>query len=418
MQTTKISNGVNAYDNALRQLEKAAKLINLDKEVLARLSSPEKVVMASLPIRMDDGSLQIFQAYRVQYNSARGPYKGGIRFHPQVDLDEVKALAFWMAIKTAVVGIPMGGAKGGVIVDPKSLSEAELEKLSRAWVRAFREVIGPEKDIPAPDVYTTPQIMAWMADEYSKLVGKPSLGVVTGKPLEYGGSLGRNSATAMGGFYVLNQAVDKLGLKINKLKVAIQGFGNAGSIMAKLMYDAGYKVVALADSKAIIFNDKGLDVEAVIAHKEETKSLARFKDAQEISKKEFFALDVDVLVPAALENQITKDNANDIKAKLVVELANGPTTPEADEIMYKNKVTVIPDVLANAGGVTVSYFEWLQNTSNNYWTEEEVDKELQERMLPSFEVIWEMAENKKTDLRTASFMVALDRIAQAIKIRG
>ncbi|MBT4209692.1 MAG: Glu/Leu/Phe/Val dehydrogenase [Candidatus Komeilibacteria bacterium] len=409
---------MNAYDNALRQLEKAAKLINLDKDVLTRLSSPEKVVMASLPIRMDDGSLQVFQAYRVQYNSARGPYKGGIRFHPQVDLDEVKALAFWMAIKSAVVGIPMGGGKGGVIVDPKSLSEAELEKLSRAWVRAFREVIGPAKDIPAPDVYTTPQIMAWMADEFSKLEGKPSLGVVTGKPLEYGGSLGRGSATAMGGFYVLNQAVEKLGLKINKLKVAIQGFGNAGSIMAQLMHDAGYKVVALADSRAIIYNDKGLDIDKVIAHKEATKSLAGFKGVEEITKEKLFELEVDVLVPAALENQITKENAKDINAKFVVELANGPTTPEADEIMYKNKVIVIPDVLANAGGVTVSYFEWLQNISNNYWTEEEVDKELKERMIPSFEAIWQMAEEKETDLRTASFMVALDRIAQASKVRG
>ena len=409
---------MNAYDNALRQLEKAAKLIKLDKDVLARLSSPEKVVMASLPIRMDDGSLQIFQAYRVQYNSARGPYKGGIRFHPQVDLDEVKALAFWMAIKAAVVGIPMGGGKGGVIVDPKSLSETELEKLSRAWIRAFREVIGPEKDIPAPDVYTTPQIMAWMADEFSKLEGKPSLGVVTGKPLEYGGSLGRNSATAMGGFYVLGQAIDKFGLKTNKLKVAIQGFGNAGSIMAKLMYDAGYKVVALADSKGIIYNTRGFNIDKVVEHKATKKSLKTFKGAKKISLEEFFALEVDVLVPAALENQITKDNANDVKAKFVVELANGPTTPEADEIMYKNKVIVIPDVLANAGGVTVSYFEWLQNLSNNYWTEEEVDKELKERMIPSFEAIWAMAEDKKTDLRTASFMVALDRIAQASKVRG
>jgi len=409
---------MNAYDNALRQLEKAAKLIDLDKDVLARLSSPEKIVMASLPIRMDDGSLQVFQAYRVQYNSARGPYKGGIRFHPQVDLDEVKALAFWMAIKSAVVGIPMGGGKGGVIVDPKSLSETELEKLSRAWVRAFREVIGPAKDIPAPDVYTTPQIMAWMADEFSKLEGKPSIGVVTGKPLEYGGSLGRGSATAMGGFYVLGQAVAKLGLKVDKMKVAIQGFGNAGAIMAKLMYDAGYKVVALADSRSIIYNDKGFDVDKVIEYKEQNKSLSGFKGAEEISKDKLFALDVDVLVPAALENQISKENANDIKAKFVVELANGPTTPDADEIMYKNDVIVIPDVLANAGGVTVSYFEWLQNTSNNYWTEEEVDKELKERMVPSFEAIWDMAKNKNTDLRTASFMVALDRIAQASKVRG
>jgi len=409
---------MNAYDNALRQLEKAAKLINLDKDVLTRLSSPEKVVMASLPIRMDDGSLQVFQAYRVQYNSARGPYKGGIRFHPQVDLDEVKALAFWMAIKSAVVGIPMGGGKGGIIVDPKSLSLSELERLSRAWIRAFRHVIGPDKDIPAPDVYTTPQIMAWMADEFSQLEGKPSLGVVTGKPVEYGGSLGRGTATATGGFYVLSQAVEKMNLDVSKLKVAIQGFGNAGAIMAKLLYDAGYKIVALADSKSIIYNDNGFDVDKVAEYKEQNKTLAGFSGSKEISKEEFFSLDIDVLIPAALENQISKDNASDIKAKIVIELANGPTTPEADEILYKNKVVLIPDVLANAGGVTVSYFEWLQNISNNYWSEEEVDSELKERMVPSFEAIWNMAHDKGTDLRTASFMVALDRIAQASKVRG
>ena len=409
---------MNAYDNALRQLEKAAKLINLDKDVLARLSSPEKVIMASLSIRMDDGSLQVFQAYRVQYNSARGPYKGGIRFHPQVDLDEVKALAFWMTIKCSVVGIPMGGGKGGVIVDPKMLSEAELERLSRAWIRAFREVIGPDKDVPAPDVYTTPQIMAWMADEFSKLEGKPSIGVVTGKPLEYGGSLGRGTATAMGGFYVLNQAVEKLGLKADKLKVAIQGFGNAGAVMAQLLYEAGYKIIALADSKSIIFDEKGIDINEVTKYKENNKTLAGFKGTKEISKEELFALDVDVLVPAALENQISNENVSDIKAKIVVELANGPTTPEADEIMYENGVVVIPDVLANAGGVTVSYFEWLQNISNNYWSEEEVDSELQERMIPSFEAIWNMAKDKKTDLRTAAFMVALDRLAAASKVRG
>lgn len=409
---------MNAYDNALRQLEKAAQLIDLDKDVLARLSSPEKVVMASLPIRMDDGSLKVFQAYRVQYNSARGPYKGGIRFHPQVDLDEVKALAFWMSIKTAVVGIPMGGGKGGVIVDPKSLSQAELERLSRAWVRAFREVIGPEKDVPAPDVYTNPQIMAWMADEFSQLEGKPSLGVVTGKPLEYGGSKGRGTATATGGFYVLSQAVEKMNLEVSKLKVAIQGFGNAGSIMAELLDKAGYKVVALADSRSMIYNDKGIDISKASEHKENTKSLAGLAGSKELSAEEFFALDVDILVPAALENQITKENVDSIKVKLVVELANGPTSPEADEILHSKGVIVIPDVLANAGGVTVSYFEWLQNISNNYWSEEEVDSELKERMVPSFEAIWQMAQDRKTDLRTAAFMVALDRIAQASKVRG
>lgn len=391
--------------------------MDLDPEVVARLSAPEKIVMASLPVRMDDGRLEVFQGYRVQYNSARGPYKGGIRFHPQVDLDEVKALAFWMSIKTAVVGIPMGGGKGGVVVDPKALSEAELERLSRAWIRAFRPVIGPEKDVPAPDVYTTPQIMAWMADEFSTLEGKPSIGVVTGKPLDYGGSQGRGAATATGGFYVFMKLIEDMDIKPNKSKVAIQGFGNAGSIMAQLLDNEKFQIVALADSKAHIYNEKGLDLEKVFAHKESTGSLAGFSDAKEISKEEFLALDVDVLVPAALENQITKDNAEDVKAKFVVELANGPLTPEADEILYKKGAIVVPDVLANAGGVTVSYFEWLQNISNNYWTEEEVDKELREKMIPAWEAIYQMSKDKKVDLRTAAFMVALDRIAKAIQAK-
>jgi glutamate dehydrogenase/leucine dehydrogenase len=408
---------MNAYDNALRQLEKAAKLMNLDSEVVARLSVPEKIVMASLPVRMDDGRLEIFQGYRVQYNSARGPYKGGIRFHPQVDLDEVKALAFWMSIKTAVVDIPMGGGKGGVVVDPKALSQSELERLSRAWVRAFRAVIGPAKDVPAPDVYTNPQIMAWMADEFSILEGKPSIGVVTGKPLDYGGSKGRGAATATGGFYILMRLIAELDINPGKTKVSIQGFGNAGSIMSLLLDKENFKIVALADSKAQVYNEKGLDLDRVFEHKEKTGSLAGLADAKEISKEDFFALDVDILVPAALENQITKENVDDIKAKIILELANGPLTPEADETLYKKGVVVVPDVLANAGGVTVSYFEWLQNISNNYWTEEEVDKELREKMIPAWQAIYQMSKDKKVDLRTAAFIVALDRIAKAIKAR-
>lgn len=409
---------MNAYDNAMRQLEKASKLINLDKDVLAKLSSPERTVMASLPVRMDDGSLRIFQAYRVQYNSARGPYKGGIRFHPQVDLDEVKALAFWMTIKCSVVGIPMGGGKGGVIVDPKALSITEIERLSRAWIRAFRAVIGPEKDVPAPDVYTTPQIMAWMADEFGQLEGKPSLAVVTGKPLEYGGSKGRGTSTAVGGFYVLTEAIKEKDLEPKKTKVAIQGFGNAGATMAHLLYEAGYKVVALADSKSIVYNDKGIDVEEADKYKKAKGSLAGLADTKEISIQDFFALDVDVLIPAALENQINKDNADAIKAKIVLELANGPTTPEADEIMYAKGILLVPDVLANAGGVTVSYFEWLQNISNDYWSEEEVDAELRERMIPSFQAILQTAKDNKTDLRTAAFMLSLKRIEAASLVRN
>lgn len=409
---------MNVYDNALRQLETAAKVMDLHPDTLAKLSSPERVVMASLPVKMDDGTLRIFQAYRVQYNSARGPYKGGIRFHPQVNLDEVKALSFWMAIKCSVVGIPMGGGKGGVIVDPKALSTKELERLSRAWIRAFRSVIGPEKDIPAPDVYTTPQIMAWMADEFSQLEGKPSLGVVTGKPVEFGGSLGRGTSTAQGGFYVLQAAVKQLDLVPKGLKVAIQGFGNAGAVMAGLLFEAGYKVVAVADSSSAIYDDNGLDIPELMQYKNETKSVKGFKGSKEISTEELFALDIDVLVPAALENQITADNAANIKAKILLELANGPTTPEADDILFHNKVVLIPDVLANAGGVTVSYFEWVQNLSNYYWSAEEVDQKLQDKMIPAWQAVWDAGQKYGVNLRTAAFITALARIDLASRARN
>ena len=409
---------MNVYDNALRQLETAAKVMDLHPDTLLKLSSPERVVMASLPVKMDDGSLRMFQAYRVQYNSARGPYKGGIRFHPQVSLDEVKALSFWMAIKCATVDIPMGGGKGGVILDPKALSENEIERLSRAWIRAFRPVIGPEKDIPAPDVYTTPQIMAWMADEFSKLEGKPSLGVVTGKPVEFGGSLGRGTSTAQGGFYVLQAACQQLGLASSGLKMAVQGFGNAGATMASLLFAAGHKVVAVADSQSIVFNAEGLNIPELAIYKEKNRSVKNFPGTKEISFSEFFALDLDVLVPAALENQITADNADSIKAKILLELANGPTTPEADDILFKNKVVLIPDVLANAGGVTVSYFEWVQNLSNYYWSAEEVDQKLRDKMIPAWEAVWDAGQKYSVNLRTAAFVTALARIDLASRARN
>ncbi len=409
---------MNVYDNALKQLETAAKVMDLHPDTLLKLSAPERVVMASLPVKMDDGTLRMFQAYRVQYNSARGPYKGGIRFHPQVSLDEVKALSFWMAIKCATVDIPMGGGKGGVILDPKALSENEIERLSRAWIRAFRPVIGPEKDIPAPDVYTTPQIMAWMADEFSKLEGKPSLGVVTGKPVEFGGSLGRGTSTAQGGFYVLQAAIKQLGLAGSGLKMAVQGFGNAGATMAELLFAAGHKVVAVADSQGIIFDEAGLNIPELAAYKEKNRSVKNFPGTKEISLSEFFALDLDVLVPAALENQITADNADSIKAKILLELANGPTTPEADDILFKNKVVLIPDVLANAGGVTVSYFEWVQNLSNYYWTAEEVDQKLQDKMIPAWKAVWDAGQKYNVNLRTAAFVTALERIDKASRARS
>lgn len=408
---------MNAFDNALQQLEKAAQIMKLDKEIVLRLSEPERVITASLPLRRDDGTWQLFQAYRVQYNSSRGPYKGGLRFHPQVDLDEVKALAFWMAIKCAVVDIPMGGGKGGIIVDTKSLSKHELEKLSRAWVRAFRDVIGPKKDIPAPDVYTTPEIMGWIADEYSQLVGEKTPGVVTGKPVDLGGSLGRDTATAQGGFYVLEAAVQDLKLTAHNLTVAIQGFGNAGSVMADLLNVAGYKIVAIADSSGAIYDKKGLALGEIKKHKQAGGNLNNFSHGEKINKAEFFALPVDIIIPAALENQIDAETAKNIKAKIILELANGPTLPEADEILREKNILLIPDVLANAGGVTVSYFEWLQNLSNNYWTAEEVAKELKEKMMAAWLAVYTTGQEYQTDLRKAAFITAIERLAVAIKVQ-
>ena len=417
---------MNAYDNAMRQLEKAAQLIELDKDVLAKLSSPERIVMASLPVKMDDGSLKIFQAYRVQYNSARVPYKGGIRFHPQVDLDEVKALAFWMTIKGAVVGIPMGGGKGGVTVDPKSLSAGELERLSKAFGKTLAPNIGPMTDVPAPDVYTTPEIMGWIKESFieSKITKLTQCGcpitdkmkqkfdaVITGKKVEDGGSLGRDRATAMGGFYILQELLNKENKFVGETTVAIQGFGNAGMVMAELCHELGLKVVAVSDSRGGIYNPEGLDISEVVSHKQSTGSVGGFSGSTEVSNEALLELTVDVLVPAALENQITKENASNIKAKYLIELANGPVTPEADDILAKNGQKAVPDVLANAGGVTVSYFEWDQNIKGEKWTEEDVFAKLKEIIVPAFTDIWEKHIEKKVDLRTAAFMRALERLS-------
>ncbi|MFA5127089.1 MAG: Glu/Leu/Phe/Val dehydrogenase [Patescibacteria group bacterium] len=407
---------MNAFDNARRQLEKASQIIKLAPAVLKKLSVPDRTVVANLSVKMDNGEWQIFEGYRVQYNNARGPYKGGIRFHPQVNLDEVKALAFWMAIKCAVVDIPMGGGKGGVVVDPKSLSKNELERLSRAWVSAFADVIGPHKDIPAPDVYTNAQVMAWMADEYSKLIGKQAWGVVTGKPLDMGGSLGRDKATAQGGFYVLDEAVKTLGLDPRRLSVAIQGLGNAGGVMARLLASAGYKIIALADSKAIVYDEQGLDVEDVGKYKEQYGHLLGHPKVKNIQQAELFTLPVDIIVPAALENQISRELAKKMQAKILLELANGPTLPAADEVLFAKNILVIPDVLANAGGVTVSYFEWLQNLENNYWTADEVAKQLKDRMVTAWEAVYRTAQQYKIDLRTAAFISAINKIAAAMRI--
>lgn len=407
---------MNPFATALEQLEQSAPLSGISPRTLARLRQPQRIIEVNLPIMMDSGEENIFTAYRVQYNNARGPYKGGIRFHPQVDLNEVKALAFWMTIKCAVANIPLGGGKGGVIVDSKKLSTRELERLSRAFARGFKDFIGPETDVPAPDVYTTPQIMTWMADELVAAHGgdKKYQATFTGKPIEAGGSQGRTEATGLGGFYVFEALAEKI--KVAKgSSIAIQGFGNVGLYFARFAAAAGYKIVAVSDSSGGIYDSAGLDLTAVEAHKNKTGKLVGLPGADSITNEELLVLPVDVLVPAALENQITADNADAIKAKVIVEMANGPTTMEADRILWQKKTVVVPDVLANAGGVTVSYFEWLQNTAGKSWSQEKVFADLKSTLVPAFEEIYALGKEKNIDLRTAAYVVALRRIEQAMK---
>ncbi len=407
-----------AFQNAMAQLEKAADILKLDTKSRARLSEPIRVVKVAIPVTMDNGQVKEFSGFRSQYNNARGPFKGGIRYHANVTEDEVKALSFWMTMKCAAVGLPLGGGKGGVIVNPKELSVGELERLSRGYIQKMYQYIGPDKDVPAPDVYTTPQIMGWMLDEYEKLVGHHAPGTITGKPLSLGGSAGRGFSTAQGGVYVLEEALKKLGKKPSATTVAIQGFGNAGSHAARILAELGCKIMAISDSKGAIKSNIPLDIKALEAHKEKTGSVVGFVATEEINNAELLEAEVDVLVPAALENQITESNAASIKAKIVAELANGPTTPEADEILFKHNVLLIPDILTNAGGVTVSYFEQVQNAANYYWTEEEVLTKLEKIMVTAFTAIWKVKEKHQIDMRTAAFVVAVDKVAQAMKDRG
>ena len=409
---------MSVFANALKQLKQAASYAKIPSAIIEQLKKPERILQFSFPVTMDNSEVRVFEGYRVQYSSARGPYKGGLRYHPQTNLDEVKALAFWMAVKCAVVGIPLGGAKGGITVDPKKLSEAELEKLTRAFTRKLVPFIGPEQDVPAPDVNTTPQIMAWVRDEYERVVGKKVPGVVTGKPLNFGGSQGRTPATAQGGMYVLEELIGKLKLKTKQITMAVQGMGNVGGIMAQLLHQAGYHVVAMSDSKGGIYNPKGLDVPAVERFKKQTGSLKNFPGAKPVTNAQLLELPVTILIPAALENQITGKNAGRIKAKVVFELANGPTTPEADAKLAQRKIIIVPDVLANAGGVTVSYFELVQNIQQYYWNEREVIAKLKPIMVTAFRQIWQRAEQLKVPLRTAAYVIALERIGQAIEARG
>jgi glutamate dehydrogenase/leucine dehydrogenase len=400
----------NPFENAMTQLDKAAKIMNLDKNIYRVLSQPERVLTVAIPVKMDNGEIKVFTGYRSQYNDVLGPYKGGIRYHWDVTLDEVKALSFWMMVKCATVNIPMGGGKGGIIVNPKEMSEGEIEKLSRGYVQKVWRNIGSDKDVPAPDVYTTPQIMAWMRDEYEKLVGHADPGVITGKPLDQGGSEGRGFSTAQGGVYCTREVAKKLNLTPENTTVAVQGYGNAGSFMAKILHKLGYKVVAVSDSRGAIYNEVGLDPEAVSTWKAENKTVVGFAGSQEITNEELLELDVDILSPSALENVITKDNAHNIKAKAIIELANGPTTPEADEILKEKGIVVVPDVLANAGGVTVSYFEWDQNVKGDHWSEEDVLEKLEKIMVDAFNEVWETKEKYGVDMRTAAFVKAVERV--------
>ncbi len=414
------------FENTLAQIRKAADLMNLNKDVQAIISHPKRIVDVAIPVKMDDGTLRIFSGYRVQHNDARGPYKGGIRYHQDVDLNEVKALAAWMTIKCGVVGIPLGGGKGGIIVDPKQLSEGEKERLTRGYVRAIFDVIGPEKDVPAPDVNTTAQIMEWFADEYSILAGKPSPGVVTGKPVAAGGSKGRENATAQGGVYILDEYVAESGLKPEETRVIIQGFGNAGGVAAKLLAEQGYQIVGVSDSKGGIYCNHGIDTGALLQCKLEKDSVVHCgihvseisgmegASCREVTNEELLEQECDILVLAALENQVHRQNADKIKAKLLLELANGPVTPEADEILKQRGILSIPDILANAGGVTVSYFEMLQNAKGEQWEEADVNAKLKDIMVDSWKVVKGNREKYNCTMREAAFITALDRLAEKI----
>ncbi|MFZ5924209.1 MAG: Glu/Leu/Phe/Val family dehydrogenase, partial [Bacillota bacterium] len=382
------------------------------------LRHPKTALEVAFPVKMDDGTIKVVTGYRVVHNSARGPGKGGIRYHPDVTFDEVKALAMWMTWKCAVVGIPFGGAKGGVVCNPKDMSQGELERLTRRFTTEISNIIGPHTDIPAPDVYTNAQVMAWIMDTYSMHKGEFVPSVVTGKPIALGGSMGRNEATARGCVFTIRQAAAHLGIPMDRLRVAVQGYGNAGSIAAALLHADGCKIIAVSDSKGGAYSDKGIDPAKILEHKKRTGSVVEAEGTGYISNADLLELECDVLVPAALENQITAANAHRVRAKVVAEAANGPTTPEADDILFANGVMVIPDILSNAGGVTVSYFEWVQNLNVYYWTEEEVNRRLEQIMNESFASVLAMAEEKGVHMRTAAYMLAISRVAEAVKLRG
>ncbi|MCJ7669081.1 MAG: Glu/Leu/Phe/Val dehydrogenase [Dehalococcoidia bacterium] len=410
---------INTFDVVKQQIDRCAEILGLSPDITTMLKTPMRELHVSLPVRMDDGHVKVFQAFRVQYNDARGITKGGIRFHPDETIDTVRALAAWMTWKCALLDLPLGGAKGGVICNPKEMSPGEVERLSRAYVRGVFQFIGPDKDVPAPDVYTTPQIMAWMMDEYSAIAGKPQFGVITGKPLAIGGSPGRGDATARGGMYTIREAAKTLGIDLHKATVAVQGYGNAGYYAAQLCSELfGSRVVAVCDSKGGVYCKTGVDPDLAYSCKAQTGSVCNLPSMERISKEELLELDVDILIPAAIENVITGKNAPNIKAKIVAELANGPTTPEADDTLYRNGVHVIPDFLCNAGGVTVSYFEMVQDFYLYFWDETEVRERLDKKMTAAYHSVLNTSREYKINMRQAAYVRAVERVVEAMKLRG
>jgi glutamate dehydrogenase/leucine dehydrogenase len=409
---------LNPFRIAMHQFDTAAAKLNLDPGLREVLRRPRRALTLSLPVKMDDGTIKVFEGYRVQHSNARGPCKGGIRYHPNVTYDEVQALASWMTWKCATVNIPLGGAKGGIVCDPKRMSKDELERLTRRYAYEISPIIGPDKDIPAPDVYTDAQVMAWIMDTFSMTCGASSPAVVTGKPVFLGGSHGRNEATARGCVFVIRAACKVMAVDMRKATASIQGFGNAGGIGATLLSETGVKIIAASDSKGGIFDPKGLDISKLIKHKEATGSVVGFPGTEAIGTDDVLEVECDILVPAALENVITLANAHQVKAKIVAEAANGPTTPGADEVLHSKGVMVLPDILANAGGVTVSYFEWVQDLQELFWDEEDVNRRLEKVMVRAFDDVYVMAQKNRVDMRTGAYMLAIERVATATRARG
>lgn len=407
-----------AWTMAVSQFDAVADRLGLERSLRERLRQPRRATAVACPVRLDDGTVRVFSGYRVQHNDALGPAKGGIRYHPDVTLGEVKALAMWMTWKTAVAGLPYGGAKGGVACDPKAMSAGELERLTRRYTREIASVIGPWKDIPAPDVGTGAREMAWVADEWAAATGENAPAVVTGKPVAIGGSLGRNEATARGAFHCVRLAAESLSIDVTRARAAVQGFGNAGYHAARFLHEAGARVVAASDSRGGVANEAGLDPAALLAHKEKTGSVTGFPGAKDVTNADVLAAECDVLVPAALENQVTAGVAKKVRARVVAEAANGPTTPEADAILEKRGVLVVPDILCNAGGVTVSYFEWVQNLQGFYWSEDEVNRKLEGVMRKSFGDVFALSRADRVSMRTAAYVRAVSRVAEAVRLKG